>query len=62
MSIFTVERPNLSVESQNFVYEMEAKGGPPPYELAPETVRQNLIDAQAGVLVVLPEVDIKDES
>ncbi|MCD8140861.1 MAG: hypothetical protein LUE17_13975 [Planctomycetaceae bacterium] len=46
MSIFTMEKPNLSVETQNYVDEQDAKGAPPPYTQTPEAVRQGLIDAQ----------------
>lgn len=61
MSIFAAEKPELSAESLEFVEAAQAKNAPPVYTLAPETVRQNLIDAQAEIQVKLHPVDIRDE-
>lgn len=60
MSIFTLERPILLGEVQDFIDTLDAAGGPPLYTLSPEAARQVLLDAQAGVSVAKPEVDIKD--
>lgn len=61
MSIFTAEKPNLTVETQNFVDAAETRGAPPPYESTPENVRENLIAAQAEAAPALPDVDVKDD-
>ncbi len=60
MSIFTMEKPNLSVETQNYVDEQDAKGAPPPYTQSPESVRQGLIDAQQSANVSLPDAAVQD--
>ena len=60
MSLFTLEKPELALDVQNFMDDFEAKNPPPMYTLSPESARQALIDAQAEAAVKKPEVDIKD--
>lgn len=60
MSIFTLEKPNLSVDSQNFIDVLESQDSPPIYTLAPESARQVLIDAQAAAGADKPDVAVED--
>ena len=60
MSLFTLEKPDLTVDTQDFVDAQEMAGAEPLYTLAPEAARQVLVDAQAAASAAKPDADIKD--
>ena len=61
MSLFTaLEKPNLTMDSQDFVDSLEASGAPPLYTLSPDEARQVLLTAQSDAATPKYECDVKD--
>lgn len=60
MSLFTLDKPTLSIAIQDFMDDVDAKGQPPLYQQTPENARQTLLDAQTESPVEKPDADVAD--